>query len=299
MAVSLRHRRSRRHPSLVEACGAAQDAAMTGGSPLLAGALLCCALTTACASGSAPGVSASTAQPLCIAILPVTVTVTVHHLADIATPPKPPPTGDEEQAMIQKYMAEVTTTLTRALGDRMASTGRFQIVPEAEVEHGLAGQCDVEEIPVVRLAVIGRTVGAQAVLRVELSGYGHIKRRWLAYLIGSGVAEGVPQGAIATSVTTIWVGLAVAAEEITSEVLTWGGGACLFNAHYVPITLEAELIDSRDGDRLWHKVTFVAIDRKALKKIPKEEHARKEVQLRLTLARAERKLVASLVKAAE
>jgi hypothetical protein len=259
---------------------------MAGRSPLLA-ALLCCVLTTACASGSAHGIRASKAQPLRIAILPATATVPIHH------------PGDEEQAMIQKYMAEVTTTLTRALGDRMASTGRFQIVPEAEVEHGLAGQCDVEEIPVVRLAVIGRTVGAQAVLRVELSGYGHIKRRWLAYLIGTGVAEGVAQGAIATSVTTIWVGLAVAAEEITSEVLTWGGGACLFNAHYAPITLEAELIDSRDGDRLWHKVTFVAIDRKALKKIPKEERARKEVQLRLTLARAERKLVASLVKAAE
>jgi hypothetical protein len=95
------------------------------------------------------------------------------------------------------------------------------------------------------------------------------------------------------------IGLAVAAEEITSEVLTWGGGAYLFNANYAPITLEAALIDSRDGHRVWHKITFVAIDRKALKKLPEEERTRKEVQLRVTLKRAERKLTKSLPKAVQ
>jgi len=269
------------------------------GRRLLLPALLCLVLTTACATGTAHGIRASTKQPLTIAVLPVTATVPVHQLSDIETPPEPPPTGDEEQAMIQERMAGVTAKLTQTLGDRLAATGRFRIVPAAEVERALADRDAAEEIPAEDLAAIGRSVGAQAVLRVELSGYGHIKRRWLAYLIGSGVAEGVVQGAVATTVTTVWVGLVVAAEEITSEVLTWGGGAYLFNAHYAPITLEAELIAAHDGRRLWHKVTFVAIDRKALKKLPEEERARKEVQLRVTLARAERKLTKSLAKAVQ
>jgi hypothetical protein len=283
---------------LTSTADATQDAAMADRCPLLA-ALLCCILTTACASGSAHGIRASKAQPLRVVVLPVTATVTVRHLADVTTPPEPPPTGDAEQALIHERMTEVTAELTRSLGDRLTATGRFQVVPAAEVAHVLADQDTMEEIPPEGLATIGRAVDARAVLRVELSGYGHIKSRWLAYLIGSGVAEGVAQGAIAGAVTTVWVGLAVAAEEIASEVLTWGGGSYLFNAHYAPITLEAELIDSRDGHRLWHKITFVASDRKALKKLPEEERTRKEVQLRVTLARAERKLVAALRKATQ
>ena len=200
-------------------------------------------------------------------------------------------------------MDEVTTALTCSLMDRLADS--FAIVPEVEVERALAeappptDEDRQEWLPPPPPPALGQATNAQAVLDVELSGYGHIKRKWLAYLIGSGVAEGVVQGAIAATVTNAWVGLAVAAEEIASEVLTWGGAAYLFNVHYAPITLEAELIASRDGHRLWHKVTFVSTDRKALKKRPKKERRRKEVQLALTLKKAERKLVASLRKAAK
>jgi len=265
---------------------------------LLLAALLCCALATACASGSAHGIAPHPGQPLRVAVVPATATVPVRHLADTVTPPEPPPTGEAEQAAIDARMAEVTTVLTWSLVDRLGD--HFEIVPQEAVARAVA------EIPRPAdserrewLAAVGRAAGAQAVLHVELSGYGRIKRRWLAYLIGSGVAEGVVQGAIAATVTNAWVGLAVAAEEIASEVLTWGGGAFLFNAYYAPITLETELIASRDGHRLWHKVTFVAIDRKALKKLPKQERKRREVQLHATLTKAERKLVASLRKAAK
>jgi len=265
--------------------------------PLLA-VLLCCALTTACASWSAHGIAPGAAQPPRIAVLPVTATMTVRHLDEIATPPEPPPNADAEKALIEARMAAVTTALTASLMDRLS--GRFQIVPEEEIDRALTetpepADGDGREW----FAAVGRAVEAQAVLHVELSGYGHIKRRWLVYLIGSGVAEGVVQGVVAATVTNAWVGLGVAAEEIASEVLTWGGGAFLFNAYYAPITLEAELIASRDGHRLWHKITFVAVDRKALKKLPKDERRRKEVQLDLTLTKAERKLVASLRKAAK
>jgi len=270
---------------------------MAGRSPLLA-AVLCGCLTTACPSWSAHGIAPGTAQPLRVAVLPVTATVTVHHLADIATPPEPPPSEDAERALIQDRMEEVTTALTCSLMDRLADS--FAIVPEMEVERALAETPQpTDEDRREWLAAVGRAMEAQAVLHVELSGYGHIKRKWLAYLIGSGVAEGVVQGAVAATVTNAWVGLAVAAEEIASEVLTWGGAAYLFNVHYAPITLEAELIATHDGHRLWHKVTFVSTDRKALKKRPKKDRRRKEVQLDLTLKKAERKLVASLHKAAK
>ena len=137
-------------------------------------------------------------------------------------------------------------------------------------------------------------------LIIRLSGYGHLKNKWVVYLIGTGVAEGVVEGAVVGGATAnVWVGTAVALEEIGQEILTWGGGAYLFNMYYAPITIEGELISTVDGKRVWSHTTFDSIDRKALKKLPQEEQKKKEVQLEVTAEKAEKDLVENLEKAAK
>jgi hypothetical protein len=136
-------------------------------------------------------------------------------------------------------------------------------------------------------------------LVVRLSGYGYLKREWVVYLIGTGVVEGVVWGVIAGGATkNVWVGLAVGLEEIAQEILTWGGGAFLFNRYYAPVTIEGELLSTMDGEQVWSHTTYDSIDRKALKKLPEEERKKKEVQLKVTVEKAEQDLVENLEKAA-
>jgi hypothetical protein len=170
-------------------------------------------------------------------------------------------------------------------------------VAEALQEEG-AAQATLS-LNAAQIRGLGKALSVQAVLAVRLSGYGRLKRRWVAYLIGTGVIEGVVEGVIAGgALRNQWVGLAVAAEEIGQEVLTWGGGSFLFNMYYAPVTIEGELISTDDGKQVWSDTAFDSIDRKALKKLPEEEQKKKEVQLRVTVEKAEQDLADSLEKAA-
>jgi hypothetical protein len=150
-----------------------------------------------------------------------------------------------------------------------------------------------------RIKSLGTALNVRAVLVLRLSGYGHLKRRWVVYLIGAGVVEGVVEGAVVGGATkNVWVGLAVGLEEIGQEILTWGGGAFLFNRYYAPVTVEGELISTMDGKQIWSHTTFDSIDRKALKNLPEEERKKKEVQLKVTTEKAEQDLVENIEKAA-
>lgn len=116
------------------------------------------------------------------------------------------------------------------------------------------------------------------------------------YLIGLGVVEGVVQGVVVGKAATGWAGVAVA--EIAQEVLTWGGGAALSKIFYSPVTLEGCLVNTADGKVLWHDTAFASTDGKALKRLPEKERARKETQLALTVAKAEKELLDDLLKEA-
>lgn len=134
-----------------------------------------------------------------------------------------------------------------------------------------------------------------AVLDVRISGYGKLKRKWLVYLIGSGIAEGVVQGVVIARVTGApWAGVAVGTEEIGQEILTWGGGSWLFNRAYAPVTLEGKLVDPQERKTLWHDMAFVAADHKVLKKLPPEFRNRRTTQIDVSARKAVRELAKSL-----
>ncbi|MBI5137616.1 MAG: hypothetical protein HZA24_09850 [Nitrospirae bacterium] len=257
--------------------------------PLFAAALL----VAGCATWSAHGVGGTGVERLEVAVLPVRPTAHVRHLADIADAPAPD--GADERALIDAELAAAAAHLDGVLHPLLADQPELAPVSPDRVRAALP------EAPPddAGAAAIGRRLGVPAVLRTELSGYGRLKGRWVAILIGTGVVEGVAQGIVAVRLTdNRWLGLGLLLEEIAQEVLTWGGGAYLFNAHYAPVTLEVRLIASADGHAIWHDTILVGINRKALKVLPEAERKRRSVQLRVTAERAAGHLAGALGKAA-
>jgi hypothetical protein len=257
-------------------------------------------LSTGCAPWSSH-MTLSPEQKIRIAVLPVKSDVEIMDLRDIETIPETNFVIDE-QKHIQERMREVTQGLTRAIEARLNAGPYFSVIPDEQVA-GALGVREGEPVPSPlseeQIESLGGTIGAEAVLAVRLTGYGRLKRRWVVYLIGTGVVEGLVEGTLAAgAVHNVWAGVVVGGEEIVQEILTWGGGSYLFNRYYSPVTLEGDLYSTKDGESVWSDTAFDSIDRKALKTLPEEEQKKKEVQLRVTVRKTERDLLDSLEKAA-
>jgi len=262
-------------------------------------ALLAALALAGCASWQAHGVVPDPAGAYRIVLLPVTVTAGARHLSDLETVAPPAPEGTAERARIETALADAGAGLEADLRARLGASPRLDLVDADTTARALAA-AGLGTGEGADPAAVARAAGADAALSVTLAGYGRIPGRWVGYLIGSGVVEGVAQGVIAQQVVgNFWVGLGVAAEEIASEVLTWGGAAWLFDAHYAPVALEARLDAARDGRRVWFDLTVVGIDRKGLKGLPPERRSRREVQLDLTAAKAAGELAGHLERAAK
>ena len=259
-------------------------------------------LMSGCAPWAGHGVTAYPQEKLRIAVLPVQRDVEIKRLKDIETVPGPAKEIPDEKEHIRQRMEKVTEDMARSIETRLTASPYFEVVPHEQVAEALAAQgvqpADVSLTP-EQIKSLGTALNVRTVLVIRLSSYGHLKRRWVVYLIGTGVVEGVVWGVAAVGATkNVWIGLTVGLEEIGQEILTWGGGAFLFNSYYAPITLEGELISTMDGKQVWSHTAFDSIDRKALKKLPKEERKKKEVQLKATAEKAEQDLVENLEKAA-
>jgi len=268
----------------IATCAPRAGRARTGGRWL---AVVFLATATGCAGWSARHLPKGS-EPINLVLMPVELSLHVRHLVEIATPPAGGLAKAAERAQVKETLAAVGETLHRDLLVRLDAAPGLTLVEEAAASRAAAMVGPWPDAASQRVAA-ARAAGAGAVMEVELLGYGRVPRRWLAYLIGSGVAEGVVQGVIAAQVVhNFWVALAVAAEEVTSETLTWGGGAFLFNAYYAPVTVRATLYDG-------HTV-FVPVDRKRLRHLPETERHRREPQLALTLDAAEARLIDTLAE---
>jgi len=228
-----------------------------------------------------------------LALLPVQVTAQARHLAALTSQTDVADgAGQDEVTAIRRELTRVGEQRGGALAQRLAALPALMLVDPGRVA------AVVEAAPQAGAAAWGRELGVAAVLEVTLSGYGAIPRRWQWWLIGTGVAEAVVQGVLVAQVIhNPWVPWAVGLEELGSELLTWGGGAWLFNARYAPVVLEARLVASRDGRVLWDDLVMVGVDRKALKRLEPAERERREVVLAVTASRAEQKLARGLKKA--
>ena len=205
------------------------------------------------------------------------------------------------QAQIQSQMQSVTSKLNQLLNATLMTSDVIKLIPLEDIDISSA-LFDTEApyaLSIENLSKLRKNHSAQAVLLVEVSGYGSIKKKWLYYLIGTGMIEGVTQGVIAARlVDNPWIGVAVALEEIGQEVLVWGGGSRLFNQYYSPVTLEAKLISTSDAQTIWSDTVFISTDDEAIKLLPEVDRKKRENQLALTAKKAVRELFDELNDAA-
>jgi hypothetical protein len=259
------------------------------------GVIILSFLMAGCATWAGHGVTAYPHEKLRIALLPVQNEVEIKSLKDIETVPEPAKEITDEKERIIQQMQKVTEDMTRSIETRLNASPYFELVSHEQVAEVLAAQgVRSANAPLTtdQVKSLGTTLKIHAVLVIRLSSYGHLKQLWVAYLIGTGVVEGVVEGAIVGGATkNVWVGAAVGLEEIGQEILTWGGGAYLFNTYYAPVTVEGELISTMDGKQVWSHTTYDSIDRKALKKLPDEERKKKEVQLKVTVEKDRKSVV--------
>jgi len=255
------------------------------------------ALLYGCAAWSTHGVNANHAGRLRIAVLPVRNDVEIGALGEIATLPGPVSPANATQ-QIQERMAAVTAGITQALEQQLAASPYLEVVGHEQV----AKLLDAANLPLTppQLQLLASGLGVQAVLAVQLSGYGQLKRKWVLYMLGSGVVEGVAQGlAVGKATGSTWAGLAVGGEEMLQEFLVWGGGARLFDWRFAPVILEGSITSAIDGQQVWSDTAYASIDTKALKHFTRVERDRKEVQLQATTDKATHELVKDLMKAAK
>jgi len=250
-------------------------------------------LLSGCATWSRHGIAPRAPGKIRVAVLPVEVAVRVARLRNIETPPPGAPAPPEEGALIQEKLRAAADEITRDVEDRLASSYFFEVASDSDVRRALAVAGSTAPLSADRLQALGRALDVQAVLSVRLSGYGSIKRRWLFYLVGSGLAEGLAQGiAAAVVIGSPWAAVGIGAEEALQETAEWGGGAYVFGRVWAPVILEGSLTSAADGKTVWSGTALESSDREALKRLPPERRERREVRLRVTAARA----AASLVK---
>jgi len=256
-------------------------------------------LFSGCATWAQHGVSVEKDERVRIAVLPLEVTAKVEKLSEIMTSP---PKVSDERLLIQERMQDEAAQLTDLLQSTLRESRFFELVPlvEAAAGHDVPALDQPQALTVAELQKLKADRNIQAVLVVKLAGYGKLKKKWVTYLIGSGVVEGVVQGVVAARVVdSTAIGLLVALEEIGQEILVWGGGSYLFNQHYAPVTLEAELISTMDGARFWQHTVFVSVDKEAIEKLPPEEQKKRELHLQLTAQKAIKELVEDINEAAK
>lgn len=132
-------------------------------------------------------------------------------------------------------------------------------------------------------------------LEITLSGYGRLKRKWVTYMLVSGAVEAVFQGVVvASALNNTWAGLAVGGEEMTSEWITWHGGAWLFSRTFSPVTLEGHLWRTKGHKLVWRKIVFVSKNKKEMKTVPEKDRERREIRLQANLHKAENLLLTNL-----
>lgn len=259
--------------------------------------ILICALLSGCATWADHGITAKAPQRLRIAVLPVQNTSGIAELSDIESITTKPD-KQAEGGLVRARMAAVTADITRGLEARLSVSPAFEVIPSAQLRQALAALLPPPggaPLSPAQAQQLGTRLRAQALLQVDLAGYGKLKSSWLTFLIGTGMVEAVVQGVIVTRATSSsTAGLAVGLEEAVQELLTWGGGAYVIQRRFVPVILKGRLVSTADGKVVWSDTAIDTLDREALKTVPADKRNDRATQLNLTTERAVDELTADL-----
>lgn len=254
----------------------------------------------ACSHWAKMGVVLTPPHKLNLAILPVEFSVKISKRKEIEDVPKNEQklSSIKESSLTQAKIEAVSQDMTRYLTKRLSQSYFFNIIPLSD------------KLPFVNFQLptssgawqeFSQTSGASVFLRIQVEGYGHIKKSWLFYLLGTGAIEGIVQGvavSFAVNRHQQWIAVGVGVEEAAQETAEWLGGTYLFDRFFTPVILKARLINAKTGKVFWSETTMGTWARADLKKFPKSERSKKQIRLKAVSDAALRKLAEDIEKAA-
>lgn len=230
-----------------------------------------------------------------VAVLPMRLTAPIRRLREVQS--APPPVGADESSLLSERVDAVMKDLMGTFEEQMGRSYLFDVIADSDVGKALrelGHRASTAPLSSEELRRLGPALGSPVFLELRLAGYGKIKRKWLFYLVGSGMVEAAVEGAVVAEAThSPWLGAAVAAEEAIQETLTWGGGIFFFDRFFTPVVVEGEMRDA-GGAVLWKNSVSRARASGLLKDVPSTERKKREVRLRLVAERSVRNLERSL-----
>ncbi len=254
----------------------------------------------ACSHWAKMGVVLTPPRKLNLAILPIQFSVKISKRKEIQDVPKEEQklSYKEEAALTQAKLEAISQRMTRYIGNRLSKSYFFNIV-SLDKEIPFANF----QLPTSSAAWqdLSRSAGAAIFLQVQIEGYGHIRKIWLAYLVGSGLVEGLVEGVAASFALgprQQWIAAAIGGEEALQETAEWVGGAYILDHFFTPVILKARLINGHTGKVFWSETAMGTWAGADLKKFPKSERSKKQIRLKAVSEAALRKLAKDIEKAA-
>ncbi len=254
----------------------------------------------ACSHWAKEGIILTPPQKLNLALLPVQFSVKISKRKEIENVPK----GEKklsykkEAALTKAKLEAVSQEMTQYMGNRLSRSYFFNVISLDQKIPFTHFQLPTSSAAWQNLS---QSAGASIFLQIRVEGYGHIKKIWLAYLVGSGLIEGLVEGVAASFALgpkQQWIAASIGGEEALQETAEWLGGAYLLDRFFTPVILKAQLINGRTGKVFWTETATGTRDSTDLKKFPKSERKKKQIRLKAVSEAALRKIAKDIEKAA-
>ena len=195
--------------------------------------------------------------------------------------------AEEEVRQVADTLQEIRADARSLFLSRLATGHQFRFV-SAEETDALATELGLKPgaIPTAeQLTAFRRRLGVNLVVAMNILDYGQIRWQWLA----AGAFADVSAETIALGLATAWnpalILANVGVEVLTNSAIFLGGGY-LFGVAFRPVRIEARGFDTSSGYPIWQQMEEAFYARNDLKQLAESDRGKKELQLRVNLARA-------------
>jgi hypothetical protein len=231
-----------------------------------------------------------------LAILPFGLDVNITKLSALKTVEETL-APDEESLEIAEAILAVQAETRWLFLSRLATAQGFRVISLEDTD-ALAKELQMTAgvLPTPeQLAEFRRRLRADLVVAGSILDYGKIRWQWLAF----GMFADMSWETVALGLATAW-NPAVILGNVGYELLTstplWFGGGYVFGVAFRPVRVEARAFETTQGNPIWQAMDESAYAWGALKSLPEDVRAKKEVQLELNLAEIMETLADGLIK---
>lgn len=236
-------------------------------------------------------------QRLKLAVLEFGIGIEVTKLSSVKSVDKELP-PEQETALVTKAVREIRENARRLIYRRLETGEQFRLVSIEETDTALEGLGLEPGAAIMpeHLVLLRARLGVDLVVAGVVQDYGKVRWHWLA----AGMAADTTAENIVIGLATAWNPVAILANvgfNLLTSTPVWFGGGYLFGVAFRPVRVEAWAVETQDGEEVWKDTEVAIYLRERLKKLPEEERAKKEAQLRINLAKVMEALGDSLLDA--